>query len=387
VSGPKGFGYEVISPGELRRREDRARRARCGLHQLTLARLTAQLAAYASPPLPAVREPVPKTHEALIAWEAALTETIDAARARLRTASSEAIMARLTASRLAVDAAGVSLGERLAPSDTSATNGSDRLAADVDRLNTDVDRVVEVVASLRDPKIREELTAAAIGIGQLSSLAQAKGDLLTLKTRAVGALRAQDCRDLALNAVLEIADIDSQEANRLRALADGASTDADVSLIAREVAAHKAAQTKAADAEFVEAALAEVLAEAGFKVAEGFDLSDFGRVALAEHEDHPGYGVRFQVSPESGMLFTRVVAQRATTPEDDARVERETCAKVHGVAGRLRDRGIGTELRVERQPGERPVDRSETSAVGGRGTGTGKKKHGQRRAAPRERSA
>ena len=46
MSGPKGFGYEVVSAQELRRREDEARVGRCRRHVITLAGLHDQLRRY-----------------------------------------------------------------------------------------------------------------------------------------------------------------------------------------------------------------------------------------------------------------------------------------------------------------------------------------------------
>ena len=46
MSGPKGFGYAVVSAQELRRREDEARAGRCRRHVATLAGLHDQLRRY-----------------------------------------------------------------------------------------------------------------------------------------------------------------------------------------------------------------------------------------------------------------------------------------------------------------------------------------------------
>ena len=67
-----------------------------------------------------------------------------------------------------------------------------------------------------------------------------------------------------------------------------------------------------ADATYVRRALEDVVAELGFSVAEGFSLTKFGAVGVAEHADHPGYGLRLQVNPTSGQLLTRVVADGVT---------------------------------------------------------------------------
>lgn len=365
MSGPKGYGYSVVSAAELRRREDEARVGRCKQHVVTLAGLTGQLRFYeASIPQP-LAEPVQRTHEGLIAWELALQTAIGDSESRLREEAAKAIDRRLSSSRQEVDVSEVTLGARRP---AARMTGSPPVhTSDIAAIAGAIGKVVEVIAQLHEPVVRDELTASAERVLALTDVAQAKGDLLTLKTRAASALQTQDLRRLAAEAVLDVAHVASPEADALRARAAQVASTQDMADIRRGVAETLAAAVRASDAEFVENALEDVLDELGFAIGAGFELADLGRsVAVANHVDHPGYGVRIQLNPANGMIYTRLVSHRASSPEEDARAEDETCVKVHALSTNLIEHGVAAELKSERQPGEAPVERQEDRATSAR---------------------
>ncbi len=356
MSGPKGYGYTVVSQEELRRREDEARSGQCRQHAITLAGLVAQLRHLGGEAPKAVKEPASKDHDSLIAWEHALQRAISAAEQRVREESAKAILRRLNKSMEAVDASVVSLGgTRVKPAPASARPPAED--GDRNRMSLEINRVATLVANLRDPSQREELTRMAESVLATPSRDQARGDLLTLKTKVIAALEAQECRDLAVEAVAAVAGIESPEASGLRERASHASTMQDVTSLRRDAEALAQIAARSADAAFVQSALEDVLAELGFTVGEGFELSDFGPVAVADHADHPGYGLRIQINPNNGRLFTRLVADDDTSADEDAQAERDSCEKVHAVADALRRRGVAAQLATERQPGDTVVEK------------------------------
>jgi hypothetical protein len=318
-------------------------------------------------------------------WESVLKAAIREAQKALKAAQikqATEILQRINAAKEDVDVSGVSLGGRQGSRITTAVPSAG-VSDSRERLAADVDKVVEVIASLRDPTARENLTNRVINILKLDSLAQAKGDLLTLKTEANTALQAQDCHDLAAQAVLKVAHIDSTEADNLRSKAGVASNSKEVRAIKREVAALLETVKKEEEAQRLQTAIEEVLREMGFEIGEGFEVTDFGSVAVADHADHPGYGVRVQINPDNGMLYTRLVAHGETTPEEDALAEAETCDKIHQMTAGLKKLGVFAELQSERQPGECPLDRAESAKA--RTTST-KRAHKRRAASRIERS-
>lgn len=372
MSGPKGFGYEVVSAQELRRREDEARAGRCRRHVVTLAGLHDQLRRHGCSVDDRADEPPSTDRQSMIAWEEDLIRAIGAARERVREESAKEIMRRLRSGDRAVDVSGLSLGggsrgdrsrpdgDRLDRGDRSAPDARAGAPPERDarrRVAADVGAVVGLLAGLRDPAVREELTATARAVLDVDDPAQARGDLLTLKTRATEALRVQDLRDLAAQEALALAASRSRAAADLRARAERVTTAAELSGLRGRIAELVEQERREADARFVQGALEEVLAELGFAVDEDFELQDYGAVGVASHASCPGYGVRFQVSPGAGTLFTRVVSRRESSPEEDARAEALTCDGVRAVADRLHGRGVSTELRFSRRPGEAAVER------------------------------
>ena len=359
MSGPKGFGYEVVSAQELRRREDEARVGRCRRHVITLAGLHDQLRRYGCSVDDRADEPPSTDRQSMIAWEEALIRAIDAARERVREESAKEIMHRLRSGDRAVDVSGLSLGggsrgDRSAPDDRA---GAPPERDAQRRVAADVGAVVGLLAGLRDPAVREELTAIVRAVLDVDDPAQARGDLLTLKTRATEALRVQDLRDLAAQEALALAASRSRAAADLRGCAARVTTAAELSELRGRIAELVEQERREADARFVQGALEEVLAELGFAVDEGFELQDYGAVGVASPASCPGYGVRFQVSPGAGTLFTRVVSRRESSPEEDARAEALTCDEVRAVADRLHGHGVSTELRFSRRPGEAAVEK------------------------------
>ena len=359
MSGPKGFGYEVVSAQELRRREDEARAGRCRRHVVTLAGLHDQLRRCGCSVDGPADEPPSTDRQSMIAWEEALIRAIDAAREQVREESAKEIMRRLRSGDRPVDVSGLSLGggppgDRPAPPDRAGAP-PERDARR--RVAADVDAVVGLLAGLRDPAVREELTTTARAVLDVDDPAQARGDLLTLKTRATEALRVQDLRDLAAQEALALAASRSRAAADLRARAERVTTAAELSGLRGRIAELVEQERREADARFVQGALEEVLAELGFAVDEDFELQDYGAVGVASHASCPGYGVRFQVNPGAQTLFTRVVSRRESSPEEDARAEALTCDEVRAVADRLHGRGVSTELRFSRRPGEVAVEK------------------------------
>ena len=94
MSGPKGYGYAVISATELQRREDEAREGRCRQHAVTLAALAGELKYYGITEAHLVSEPGERTHDSLIVWESALQRAVAATQDKVDKASAVALLRR-----------------------------------------------------------------------------------------------------------------------------------------------------------------------------------------------------------------------------------------------------------------------------------------------------
>ena len=361
VSGPKGYGYTVVSAAELQRREDVAREGRCEQLAATLAGLLRELRRHGVTDVRMESVPTTRTHESLISWEAALNKALPAARVRVEQAAAVALMRVLNAANESVDVSRLSLGNR---GDTARRAPAKSGAPKHQQFQDELEDVTRALGRLRDCATRDELSARVRDLLTAADPAQARGDLLTVKSETVAALRSQEFADLAAQRVLDIGHLNSPAADGLRARAAVAASQVDVTEIGTAVAALLEADRRERDSEFVEAALAEVLAELGFSVDEEFQLTEPVRhVMVADHADHRGYSLRVQLNRADPVLYTRVVANGASSAEADAAAEDATCVKVRALADGLQEYGVATELKSERLPGERPVERRETTVT------------------------
>jgi len=109
-------------------------------------------------------------------------------------------------------------------------------------------KVAELLANRRDATEDDAIAAMAERVLPTTSTAQAKRDLLTLKTKASDALRVQECRDRALDALLCIAGVVSEKADWLWRRAANVPTFEDVTALRHDVTEVAQAGARAADA-------------------------------------------------------------------------------------------------------------------------------------------
>ena len=244
-----------------------------------------------------------------------------------------------------------------------------------ERLANEVNRVTALLDSLEDDNLREELFAFALRVSSCEDLSQARGDLVTLKDRANAAITAQAIRKdemLAVQAVrkdaqeavLKVAQYQTEEAGRLQARADAVANEEDLRQLNADIEAYCKAEEKKADAAFIQKALEEALVELGFDLGEGFELTDYGTVAYARHDDYADHVLRMQYNPENGKMFSRIVALGDTDPEADAAVEEASCEKVHAISRIMGEKGVEVNLTREVMPGEQPVEHIERESYG-----------------------
>jgi hypothetical protein len=302
--------------------------------------------------------PLDDTLQALKQWHAQILAAISRVEAEIIWArKARATLKRINENKEAVDASQVSLGAGTVSTPRGSNAEADEQAKMVAQIANEVSSLVSILAGLDDEKQRGELIAEVEQLLAITSISQMKGDLLTVKTRLNGALIAQQCRDMAKDILLSVSGIDSEKTAALMAFASVVKTAKDVKALQKEANELIKAEKKAADEAFIQTVLEEELAKLGFNIADGFKLTDYGRIAIVDCPDNPGYGLRIQHNPDKGRIMTRVVAFGDSTPEEDAAVEEITCKSVYQIAGNLRKRGVSTALVSEKQPGTYPVDK------------------------------
>ena len=292
-------------------------------------------------------------------WESALNRLAEKVRPRYYKDHAKKVIARQREGRAALDLSGITFD--LAPAAPPVAPACDDRARQ--RLTAEINRVLEIVGTIDDDGTREELSASARAILASEDLAQARGDLMTLKDRANTVLTVQALRREAADAILAIAQYETPEADLLRARAASIATDEDLRSLTKDIEALCAEENRKADAAFIQQALEEALAELGFDLGEGFNLTEYGTVAYAKHEDYADHLIRMQFNPKNGKMFSRVVSLGDTDAEEDAAVEEASCEKVHAIAEKMGELGVDVNLVHEVQPGGAPVEHVERYGV------------------------
>ena len=346
MSGPKVHSYRVTSAEEMRRREDIARRAKCELLASKCRRESYKLD---SPSLISVPTLTDGSHEALLEWESKLNAALKEIVLQLDKENAKRVVKRLRANAPELNVAGVTLGRNKA-AQLSNTQSQDNF------IEREISSLAPQIGRVRDQKQAIELMEMTERLIKYSDEALARGDLLTLKSRLNDLLSMQDLNDLADLEIARIAHVAGSKAEAIRQDAKEVSTKEELDAIKHRVSELLAAEEAKQDEAFVAKALKEVLSDLGFEVGGGFEVTDFGKVAIAESAEYPGYALRVQVNPKNGMLFTRLVALEAHGLDEDASIEQASCDSIKSLREHLQRKGIEAELVSERMPGERPVE-------------------------------
>ena len=356
MSGPKAHHYRVTSAEEIRRREDAARRLRC---ESLVSKCQLEASNLESPKSAKIPRLTDSSHEALLRWETELNNALKDIILQADKENAKRVVKRLRSHMTEIDVSGVTLGGRKASIAQRAQRQDSFIEHEIADLAPQLGRI-------RDKKRASELEKSFERLTEYDDEALVKGDLLTLKSKLNDLLFQQDMFDMAQNELLRIAHVDGEEADALRREAEFVKTKKEFDVIKSRVSELLAAEKAKLDEAFVTKALEEILSDLGFEISGGFEVTDFGRVAIAESEDYPGYALRMQVNPKNGMLFTRMVSFEVHDAETDESVERESCQSIRLLRERLSKKGIEAELTSERAPGERPVELLDAGAVAAR---------------------
>lgn len=239
--------------------------------------------------------------------------------------------------------------------------------------------IANAISGIHDDGKREAARERLAYIAGLPDSALVKGELLSLENWIHSVLEGEEWARLAVSEVVRIEHVDSLLADRARALSVDVSTRDGYEELKAVIADALSEYNRTEDAVYVQAALQEALESLGFTMGDPFTVTDYGEVGIAMHPAVPGYGIRIQNNPRSSQILTRVVSYAETESDQDAEAERNSCSVVHSLATSLEDFGVSVELVSEKMPGECRVEHYSDWRSDSRNTGA-------KRAAPaRER--
>ena len=368
MSGPKGYSYEVArqrreeerrrrAEQERRRREEEERRRReeeerkrQAMKQKCFAlekKIENVLSKLTKQGLIAVPKSAGETLSAFEKWERELKKTLAEAQQLLRAQHEEMIMEFVGSHGKELDLSGVSLASR------SVGKWVDR-----ELLRKQVHAVAEALSKLENEALRDALLDKLSAISKKDDADEIASSMADVKNMAFYALREQEYKELAEQLVSDyVIDYpDDGNAGRLYEIANSVFSEDGFQMLNTEINKLREEHQKIDDAEYVQAALQEILVEMGYEVGGEFEVTDFGNVSYVG-TTHDDYLLRIQVQPEKQMIFTRLVAVGETTPEQDKEAEQELCSSIHSTMDRLGSVGISTNLVSERKSGECKMDR------------------------------
>ena len=345
MSGPKCHSCRVVSEAELRRRENEARARKC---KSLLARCNSALRELSDPSNIIVPSAKSENYADLVAWETALRDTLEQIQLQSDKEFAAIVVSKMRSNEPHLDTSAIAIN------DVSRQVARKTGESGID--SAEIKQLLAHIASLHDKRRASELLDEAASIGGSSDPAQAKGDLLSPKSEINRLLVAQELQELASEELLSIEGLDSPSAARARTLASSIATHADLDSLKKAVAEAKDEHERRLDESYISSALTEVLIELGYEVTDGFKLTNFGQVAIAEHPEYPGYALRSQINSSNGSLLTRMVSFEEHTIEEDSEVENSTCKHIHLLREKMSDRGVELHLTMERPAGSRPVE-------------------------------
>ncbi|WP_165053329.1 MULTISPECIES: hypothetical protein [unclassified Adlercreutzia] len=345
MSGPKCYKCKVVSEAELLRRESEALERRC---EALVGKCQKALAELDNPDFLSIPKAKSNDRAELIKWEDELRSTISKIQLQSDRDYAKRIVGKMKGCAAPLDTSAI----RMHTHAPQANQQDDQTRISFE----EIDKLLSIIATVRNRRNAASLVERIISLSKSDDIAQARGDLLTVKTELSQLLYIQNLRELAANELLRIEGITNSAAARARDVAIEISTQAEYEELKRLIKKAEIEHAKKQDEDYISKALQDALAELGYSPLESFDVTDFGNVVLAEHPNYSDYALRTQINPNNGMMFTRIVAFEEHGLEEDTEVEKASCSQIHAMREKMSDQGIELTLTSERAAGTRPVE-------------------------------
>lgn len=366
MSGPKGGAYQVVSAEELERRALETARNRLSRFAQELRDLSKALSAYDNAPqvqqLPAA---------AREATSREVNQLADRAEALVRTTRGILTDIRVAAAIAATPKIRLNLSIHKSTSAHNAASASvARAAAPDDHPVKDlVARAEQAVANALpalDEKAVAQLAAKLDGLRSVAGTGRASIAYDDLCFHIAGLKRDHrlrqkwvESRDALLAALDRCTGQEAQGVRRqLLALPEGSVLPVSLEYV-ESLARREAAE---ADAEYVDAAVAEVLAELGYEVGHPpkADLPHGVHLAIP---GYPRHLARVERRSSDLAFWVVGVGGEPTDPREDLQAETVACQSFEQLQDRLAVRGVNWDVTTRFAPGERTVAHIEAPAV------------------------
>ncbi|MEU4191540.1 hypothetical protein AB0E69_06565 [Kribbella sp. NPDC026611] len=360
MSGSAGFGYQIVSAEELRRRAIEAAMARVNARLTAVTILRAEVGKTAAARVSATRisrletadvERLNDLDNTLAAEERALVAAAESVRSER---AKQALEREIDALQVALPTMRFRGTAREAPRPTAKSGTGEQLAHRVDAV---LELAVRLDASFQ-ADIRK--LAGVVTDGRSSS-ARALGFLTEMEARVTQGLkrqqiaqrRAERTRELTYEYAVLLAS-DTAQGEQAQALI-AQLPDGDLDGAVRALRDLELRRTRQADQRFAVDQATAVLREMGYGV--DVEPSTGATVAMVSGADWPHHGLKVVFPADAEGVHTIPVAFENTDARDDAAFDKSTCDAIDQLRDGLSDRGVPTTLTYQRPPGELPVQR------------------------------
>jgi hypothetical protein len=367
MSGPKGYGYTVVSQEELDRREIADIKGRCGQMRAQIQAAMAEMEALGyQANLVQLSEP---DAENLAGWR----KHVEAVSKEVGSVNQQLMAIRVKSCQQQIK----SLMESTSSLITTAlveNPGAEEAAASINptdkKMADSVMAAVELIGSILDDDVRDVLAAQAQSVLKVmaSDPAKCKSMITALQADVQEARRAQKAAQRLRGDIdalrVELGGLEPEDHSVLSMRLDSVRSLAELDSLRREIVVRREAQRASQDRRFVAEQTAEALRDLGYEVGDDFVVqAGAGNPSVVLPPDAQGFGLEMRFLPNSERLLTHVVSFGDADQAHGMSVESTTCQDLDTVSQELARRGVQVACFHQKGVGEVPITQIEEPAL------------------------
>jgi hypothetical protein len=360
LSGPKSYSVSLTAEQLAKIRAVSEARARYAAAEGSYNRASGKCYAYGVSVEPlSVTQPSKDSSEEMNQRSEIIEAETNVLEHRLAVARAEHIARELDTSRAAFDLSSVDLAVPSAELDSMKASEAGSEASD-----GSMESFLVVLAQITSDRIRASLCQRLERINNLDAMPRVAraASFSALRVEAARVLRderrRENVRSRAREMLARIADVQSVDADNLRARLASVSTLVECESIAGAVEEIRARVEGEAARRFILEQSAEVLQELGYVVGREFQSAVLeGKPVFPSRLSLGTYALRLQVPADGEKVLTNVVSEGPSDYSSDVAAEEETCRDLSQWVVGMSRRGVDLTM-VHQQPiGRIPVER------------------------------